>query len=113
MEATGLRGVTPHDLRATCASWVADSAGVLEAAKRLGHARTSVTTRHCARPVEGRDRDVANQLAGLRPQAAADATASVRARSGQAGRRSVPAEVPMLPLTWDDATKDPSRGGRL
>ena len=113
VEATGLQGVTPHDLRATCASWVADSAGVLEAAKRLGHARTSVTTRHYARPVEGRDRDVANQLAGLRRQPGEDASGSVRARSGHARRRSAPAEAPMLPLTWDDATEDPSTGGRL
>jgi len=64
--AAGLDGVTPHALRATCATWVADSAGVLEAARRLGHARTSVTTRHYARPVQGRDRDVADQLDALR-----------------------------------------------
>lgn len=64
--AAGLDGVTPHALRATCATWVADSAGVLEAARRLGHARTSVTTRHYARPVQGRDRDAADQLDALR-----------------------------------------------
>ena len=68
--AAGLNGVTPHALRATCATWVADRAGVLEAAKRLGHARTSVTTRHYARPIEGRDRDVADQLSELRPATA-------------------------------------------
>ncbi len=61
-----LAGVTPHDLRATCASWVADSAGVLEAAKRLGHSRSSITTRHYARPVQGRDLDVAARLDALR-----------------------------------------------
>lgn len=66
--AAGLVGVTPHDLRATCASWVADTAGVLEAAKRLGHSRSSVTTRHYARPVQGRDLDVAAHLDTLRPQ---------------------------------------------
>lgn len=76
VEAAGLQGVTPHDLRATCASWVADSAGVLVAAKRLGHARTSVTTRHYARPVEGRDRDVATQLDALRPKAGGDEAGS-------------------------------------
>lgn len=85
VEVAGLHGVTPHDLRATCASWVADSAGVLEAAKRLGHARTSVTTRHNARPVEGRDRDVAVQLGALRPGPGGDAPGPVRARSGHAG----------------------------
>lgn len=66
--AAGLVGLTPHDLRATCASWVADTAGVLEAARRLGHSRSSVTTRHYARPVQGRDLDVAAQLDALRTQ---------------------------------------------
>ncbi len=61
-----LAGVTPNDLRATWASWVADSAGVLEAAKRLGHSRSSITTRHYARPVQGRDLDVAARLDALR-----------------------------------------------
>ena len=64
--AAKLDGVTPHALRATCASWVADSAGVLEAAKRLGHSRSSITTRHYARPVQGRDLDVAARLDALR-----------------------------------------------
>lgn len=57
-----LDGVTPHDLRATCGSWVAESAGVLEAARRLGHATSSVTTRHYARPLEGGDERVATAL---------------------------------------------------
>jgi integrase len=46
LEAAGLANVTPHDLRATHASWVADSHGVPVAARRLGHANASVTTRH-------------------------------------------------------------------
>ena len=58
--------MTPHELRATCAPWVADTAGVLEAAKRLGHSRSSVTTRHYARPVQGRDLEVAERLDALR-----------------------------------------------
>ncbi|MEV7227268.1 tyrosine-type recombinase/integrase [Polymorphospora sp. NPDC051019] len=60
--AAGLDGVTPHDLRATHASWVADTHGVLLAARRLGHANASVTTRHYARPVDGRDAEVARHL---------------------------------------------------
>jgi integrase len=112
-KTAGLQGVTPHDLRATCATWVADRAGVLEAAKRLGHARTSVTTRHYARPVEGRDRDVANQLADLRPKPAEEAGRPVRARSGH-GRRQAPAdEDPVLPLTWDDASGTSDSDSRL
>jgi hypothetical protein len=62
VEAAGLEDVTPHDLRATHATWVADSHGILVAARRLGHANASVTTRHYARPVDGRDADVAKHL---------------------------------------------------
>ncbi|MEU8079335.1 hypothetical protein AB0B31_28305 [Catellatospora citrea] len=58
----GLSGVTAHDLRATHASWVADSHGVLVAARRLGHANASVTTRHYARPIDKRDAGVAEHL---------------------------------------------------
>jgi hypothetical protein len=38
------------------------SHGVMVAAHRLGHANASVTTRHYARPVDGRDADVAKHL---------------------------------------------------
>jgi integrase len=58
----GLEDVTPHGLRATHASWVADSHGVMTAARRLGHANASVTTRHCARPLDERDAQVAKHL---------------------------------------------------
>jgi integrase len=52
--ASGLSGVTPHDLRATHPSWVIDEGGsVMDAAARLGHAAGTVTTRHYARPVLG------------------------------------------------------------
>jgi integrase len=60
--AARLADVTPHDLRATHASWVADSHGVLVAARRLGHANTSVTTRHYARAIDKRDAEVAKHL---------------------------------------------------
>ena len=61
--ATGLVGVTPHDLRATHASWVIDEGGsVMDAAARLGHAAGTVTTRHYARPVLGRDAEIAERL---------------------------------------------------
>jgi integrase len=58
----GLGGVTPHDLRASHASWVADRHGILAAADRLGHAHASVTTRHYARTVRGRDALVAGDF---------------------------------------------------
>jgi integrase len=59
MQAIGLSGVTPHDLRASHATWVADKYGVIAAARRLGHSNASVTTRHYARAIDGRDDDVA------------------------------------------------------
>jgi integrase len=62
VERAGLGDVTPHDLRATHATWVADSHGVLVAARRLGHSNASVTTRGYARPVDGRDAEVARHL---------------------------------------------------
>lgn len=82
----GLEQVTPHSLRASCASWVAESDGVLEAARRLGHARSSVTTRHYARPMAGGDRTVADRLdqarLAARQPAAAPEDAAERARKG-------------------------------
>ncbi|GAA3143168.1 site-specific integrase [Planomonospora alba] len=62
VEAAKLTDVTPHDLRATHATWVADRHGVMAAARRLGHSNASVTTRHYARAVEGRDKEIAEAL---------------------------------------------------
>ncbi|MFJ9612555.1 tyrosine-type recombinase/integrase [Streptomyces noursei] len=62
VKKAGLSDVTPHDLRATHATWVADRHGVMAAAKRLGHSNASVTTRHYARVVDGRDADVAKTM---------------------------------------------------
>jgi hypothetical protein len=62
VEAAGLTDVTPHDLRATHASWVADRQGVMAAAHRMGHSNASVTTRHYARMIDGRDAEVADSL---------------------------------------------------
>ncbi len=53
--------VTPHSLRASCAFCVAESVGLLEAARRLGHSRSSVTTRHYARPMTRGDAVVAER----------------------------------------------------
>lgn len=64
VSAAGLDDVTPHDLRATHATWVADRHGVMAAARRLGHSNASVTTRHYARAVEGRDQEVAEAFDG-------------------------------------------------
>jgi integrase len=60
VSAAGLTDVTPHDLRASHGTWVADRYGVMTAAHRLGHSNASVTTRHYARPVAGRDAEVAD-----------------------------------------------------
>lgn len=60
VRAAGLTDVTPHDLRASHATWVAERHGIMVAAARLGHAHASVTTRHYARTLEGQDRTVAD-----------------------------------------------------
>lgn len=62
VEKAGLKDVTPHDLRATHATWVADRHGVMAAAHRMGHSNASITTRHYARVVDGRDADVARTM---------------------------------------------------
>jgi len=89
-QRVGLVGVTPHSLRASCASWVAESDGVLEAARRLGHSRSSVTTRHYARPMTGGDSVVAQRLdaarAGARETVSDLVEPSEWARSGHDGR---------------------------
>jgi integrase len=60
--AAGLVVLTPHDLRATHGTWVADSPGVMAAAERLGHSNANVLTRHYARAVDGRDGEIAAWL---------------------------------------------------
>ena len=83
-----LTGVTPHSLRASCASWVAETDGVLEAAQQLGHARSSITTRHYARPMAGGDTTVADRLDQARQAARAAASGTDMARvwhDGQIG----------------------------
>lgn len=80
--AAGLVDVTPHDLRATHATWIADAHGVMAAAKRLGHSNASVTTRHYARAVEGRDGLIAAGLDEARRLAAPNLGDADRARGG-------------------------------
>lgn len=62
VKAAGLTDVTPHDLRASHATWVAEKHGVMTAARRLGHSNASVTTRHYARSMDGRDAEVAKGM---------------------------------------------------
>ncbi|WP_042428621.1 tyrosine-type recombinase/integrase [Streptacidiphilus anmyonensis] len=68
-ERAGLPEITPKDLRATHATWVADRLGVMAAAKRLGHSNASVTTRHYARAVQAREDEAARTLDAMRDQA--------------------------------------------
>ncbi|WP_279627511.1 tyrosine-type recombinase/integrase [Micromonospora chersina] len=86
VERAGLTDLIPHDLRATHGGWVADSHGVLVAARRLGHSNASVTTRHYARAVDGRDAEVAAFLD--RARKAKDHSGG--ARNGHAGESEPP-----------------------
>jgi integrase len=72
VETAGLTDVTPHDLRASHATWVAEAFGVMAAAERLGHAHASVTTRHYARTLPGRSAQVAAGLDAMRHVGAVD-----------------------------------------
>ncbi len=64
--AAGFDSVTPHDLRASHGTWIAERFGVMAAAKRLGHANASVTTRHYARASAASDEGVADGLDNAR-----------------------------------------------
>jgi integrase len=88
----GLVGVTPHSLRASCASWVAETDGVLEAARRLGHARSSITTRHYARPMAGGDTTVADRLDPARQAVRAGSSDSIWHVSGTTAQSGSPTE---------------------
>ncbi len=90
IEATGLHDVTPHDLRATCASWIAEQHGVMAAARHLGHSSASVTTRHYARARQGVDAAIVAAFEATFDGAAGNETESDRARRGHdtAARRN-------------------------
>ncbi|MGH8868827.1 MAG: tyrosine-type recombinase/integrase [Actinomycetes bacterium] len=65
-ERAGLPDVTPHDLRATHATWLYDMGwSPVEIAARLGHSKATVTTKHYARRVVGRDVEIAAGLDAL------------------------------------------------
>jgi integrase len=57
--------IVPKDLRATNASIVADAFGLVEAQRRMRHSSSNITGKHYARPLAGRDTQVANHLDGL------------------------------------------------
>lgn len=61
--ATAEIKATPHDLRATHASRLYDQGwSPVEIAARLGHDRATVTTKHYARSITGRDVEIAERL---------------------------------------------------
>lgn len=101
----GLVAVTPHSLRASCASWVAETDGILEAARRLGHSRSSVTTRHYARPMPGGDSVVADRLDQARQAA--------RVAALESTSTSDLARIWHGGLTGTDGGPDPAEGHPL
>jgi len=63
----GIEGVTPHALRRSVGSWLADSGTpILDVAAYLGHARTQVTLKHYARSLDERGARVAVAIDNLR-----------------------------------------------
>jgi integrase len=85
--AAKLDDVTPHDLRASHASWVAERHGVMAAARRLGHAHGSVTTRHYARSIDARDVEVASEFDRQHSSPRGSAAERVRDRDVDSVRR--------------------------
>ncbi len=70
VQAAGLQGLTPHDLRASHASWLYDQGwSPVEIAARLGHAKATVTTKHYARRIVGRDVEIASKLNAIYEEA--------------------------------------------
>jgi integrase len=66
VEKAGLPRITPHNLRDSHASWLVDAGwSIMDVAARLGHESSTVTAKHYARAVPGRDLDLAASLTGL------------------------------------------------
>lgn len=57
--------IVPKDLRATNASIVADAFGIVEAQRRMRHSSSNITAKHYARPIAGRDSQVAKHFDDL------------------------------------------------
>ncbi len=57
--------IVPKDLRATNASIVADAFGLVEAQRRMRHSSSNITGKHYARPIAGRDVQVAKHFDDL------------------------------------------------
>jgi len=63
----GVEGATPHTLRRSVGSWLADAGmPILDVAAYLGHARTQVTLKHYARSLDERGVRVASVIGTLR-----------------------------------------------
>lgn len=92
VKAVGL-DVRPHDLRASHATWLYDAGwSPVEIAARLGHAKATITTKHYARRVVGRDVEIAVGLDAVYARSAASGTDVARGVSSdraeqRAGRK--------------------------
>ena len=72
IEAAKLPRFTPHNLRDSHASWLVDDGwSVLDVAQRLGHESATVTTKHYARAIVGRDQELAKSLDSIRGRSGA------------------------------------------
>lgn len=67
LRAAEADGVTPHTLRRSVGSWLADSGmPILDIAAYLGHSRTHVTLKHYARSLDERGTRIAAAIENLR-----------------------------------------------
>lgn len=90
---------TPHDLRATHATWLYDMGwSPVEIGGRLGHSSATVTTKRYARRVAGRDVEIAAGPDAMH-QGSYPAPASSRGTRVARGLYSVPAEPTASPAS--------------
>jgi integrase len=67
VRGSGIDAVTPHTLRRSVGSWLADAGTpILDVAAYLGHSRTQVTLKHYARSLDERGARVAATIETLR-----------------------------------------------
>lgn len=86
---------TPHDLRASHATWLYDAGwSPIEIAARLGHSSASVTTKHYARRVVGRDVQIATGLHSEFQRVSSGANGTLMAHGTRASDLPVDIERP-------------------
>jgi len=95
VKAVGL-DARPHDLRASHGTWLYDAGwSPVEIAARLGHAKATITTKHYARRVVGRDVEIAAGLDAMHAKSTRSGTDVARGVSGDPAKPRTGRELPL------------------